>query len=123
MDTMIEVRNLSKRFGSFIAVNDISFSVHAGEVLGFLGPNGAGKSTTMKMITGFLTPTSGSVKVKGHDVGEQPLAAKQAIGYLAEGCACLSGHDAHYVLGIHRAGAWIQGCGTYPACAHRHRQS
>ncbi len=85
MDTMIEVRNLSKRFGSFTAVNDISFSVHAGEVLGFLGPNGAGKSTTMKMITGFLTPTSGSVKVKGHDVGEQPLAAKQAIGYLAEG--------------------------------------
>lgn len=85
MDTMIEVRNLSKRFGSFTAVNDISFAVRGGEVLGFLGPNGAGKSTTMKMITGFLTPTSGSVKVKGHDVGEQPLAAKQAIGYLAEG--------------------------------------
>ncbi|MBI3774380.1 MAG: ABC transporter ATP-binding protein, partial [Gammaproteobacteria bacterium] len=82
---MIEVRNLSKRFGSFTAVNDVSFSVRGGEVLGFLGPNGAGKSTTMKMITGFLTPTSGSVKVKGHDVGEQPLAAKQAIGYLAEG--------------------------------------
>lgn len=85
MDTMIEVRNLSKRFGLYTAVNDVSFSVRGGEVLGFLGPNGAGKSTTMKMITGFLTPTSGSVKVKGHDVGEHPLAAKQAIGYLAEG--------------------------------------
>ena len=85
MDTMIEVRNLSKRFGLYTAVNDVSFSVRGGEVLGFLGPNGAGKSTTMKMITGFLTPTSGSVKVKGHDVGEHPIAAKQAIGYLAEG--------------------------------------
>ena len=85
MNMMIEVRNLSKRFGSFTAVNDVSFSVRGGEVLGFLGPNGAGKSTTMKMITGFLTPTSGSVKVQGHDVGDQPIAAKQAIGYLAEG--------------------------------------
>ncbi len=85
MDTMIEVRNLSKRFGSFTAVNDVSFAVRGGEVLGFLGPNGAGKSTTMKMITGFLTPTSGSVKVKGHDVGDEPIAAKQALGYLAEG--------------------------------------
>lgn len=85
MDTMIEVRNLSKRFGSFTAVNDISFAVHGGEVLGFLGPNGAGKSTTMKMITGFLTPTSGNVKVRGYDVADHPIAAKQAIGYLAEG--------------------------------------
>jgi len=85
MDMMIEVRNLTKRFGSFTAVNDVSFAVRAGEVLGFLGPNGAGKSTTMKMITGFLTPTSGSVKVRGHDVGDEPIAAKQAIGYLAEG--------------------------------------
>jgi ABC-2 type transport system ATP-binding protein len=85
MDMMIEVRNLTKRFGSFTAVNDVSFAVRAGEVLGFLGPNGAGKSTTMKMITGFLTPTSGSVKVRGRDVGDEPIAAKQAIGYLAEG--------------------------------------
>ena len=85
MDMMIEVCNLTKRFGSFTAVNDVSFAVRAGEVLGFLGPNGAGKSTTMKMITGFLTPTSGSVKVRGHDVGDEPIAAKQAIGYLAEG--------------------------------------
>jgi ABC-2 type transport system ATP-binding protein len=82
---MIEIRNLSKRYGALTAVNDISFSVSAGQVLGFLGPNGAGKSTTMKMITGFLTPTSGSVSVCGHDVETQPLAAKAVMGYLPEG--------------------------------------
>jgi ABC-2 type transport system ATP-binding protein len=85
MDAMIEVKNLVKRFGAFTAVNDVSFAVRSGEVLGFLGPNGAGKSTTMKMITGFLAPTSGNVKVSGHDVEAQPIAAKKAIGYLAEG--------------------------------------
>src|SRR5688572_27667846 len=82
---MIEIRNLSKRYGALTAVNDISFNVSAGQVLGFLGPNGAGKSTTMKMITGFLTPTSGSVSVCGHDVETQPLAAKAVMGYLPEG--------------------------------------
>lgn len=82
---MVEVRNLVKRFGSFTAVNDVSFSVGGGEVLGFLGPNGAGKSTTMKMITGFLAPTSGSISVAGHDVDSKPIAAKKSIGYLAEG--------------------------------------
>lgn len=82
---MIEIRNLSKRYGALTAVNDISFSVGAGQVLGFLGPNGAGKSTTMKMITGFLAPTSGSVSVCGHDVETQPLAAKACMGYLPEG--------------------------------------
>ena len=61
---MIEIQNLTKRYGGFLAVDNLSFSVAAGEVLGFLGPNGAGKSTTMKMIAGFLSPTSGSVKVK-----------------------------------------------------------
>lgn len=85
MDTMIEVKNLSKRFGSFTAVNDVSFFVSSGEVLGFLGPNGAGKSTTMKMITGFLAPTAGSVKVGGHDVAQNPIAAKRTFGYLPEG--------------------------------------
>lgn len=82
---MIEISHLSKRYGALTAVDDISFGVEAGQVLGFLGPNGAGKSTTMKMITGFLAPTSGSVRVCGHDVDTAPLAAKACMGYLPEG--------------------------------------
>ena len=82
---MIQIQNLSKRFGHLVAVDGVSFDVGRGEVLGFLGPNGAGKSTTMKMITGFLTPTSGSIRVCGHDVTEDPIAAKSRIGYLPEG--------------------------------------
>ena len=82
---MIEIQNLTKRYGGFLAVDDLSFSVAAGEVLGFLGPNGAGKSTTMKMIAGFLSPTSGSVKVAGFDIEQAPMQAKQALGYLPEG--------------------------------------
>jgi len=82
---MIEIRNLTKRFAQHTAVDNLSFRVQAGEVLGFLGPNGAGKSTTMKMITGFLAPTSGSVSVCGHDVQSAPLAAKAVMGYLPEG--------------------------------------
>ena len=82
---MIEISHLSKRYGALTAVDDVSFDVRAGEVLGFLGPNGAGKSTTMKMITGFLTPTSGTVRVCGHDVQSAPLAAKSCMGYLPEG--------------------------------------
>lgn len=82
---MIEIKSLTKRFGSFTAVDKVSMSVAAGEVLGFLGPNGAGKSTTMKMVTGFLTPTSGSATVCGHDVQAEPLAVKRAVGYLPEG--------------------------------------
>jgi len=85
MAAMIEIANLVKRFGPLVAVDDVSFSVERGEVLGFLGPNGAGKSTTMKMVTGFLTPTSGSISVCGHDVAKAPLAAKRTIGYLPEG--------------------------------------
>ena len=86
MANLIELRGLSKRFsGGILAVDNISFSVAAGEVLGFLGPNGAGKSTTMKMITGFLTPTSGVALVGGHDVAKEPLLAKEKIGYLPEG--------------------------------------
>jgi ABC-2 type transport system ATP-binding protein len=81
---MIEVQNLSRRFGSKLAVDDISFQVRQGEVLGFLGPNGAGKSTTMRMITGYLAPTSGRVKVCGFDVAGQPLEVKRRIGYLPE---------------------------------------
>ncbi len=85
MDTMIEINELRKDFGAFTAVGGISFDVRKGEVLGFLGPNGAGKSTTMKMITGFLTPTSGRVRVNGDDLAEKPLAVKGHIGYLPEG--------------------------------------
>jgi len=81
---MIEVQNLSRRFGPKLAVDDISFQVNKGEVLGFLGPNGAGKSTTMRMITGYLAPTLGRVKVCGFDVASQPLEAKRRIGYLPE---------------------------------------
>jgi ABC-2 type transport system ATP-binding protein len=82
---MIEIHNLVKRFGPLTAVDDVSFDVARGEVLGFLGPNGAGKSTTMKMVTGFLTPTSGRITVCGHDVAAEPIPAKQRIGYLPEG--------------------------------------
>ncbi len=82
---MIEIDHLTKKFGSFTAVNDLSFTVNKGEVLGFLGPNGAGKSTTMKMITGFLTPTSGTARVCGFDVNQNPTAVKAKIGYLPEG--------------------------------------
>jgi len=82
---MIEIKNLTKQFGAFKAVDDISFNVGRGEVLGFLGPNGAGKSTTMKMITGFLSPTHGTVRVCDHDVAADPMAIKSRIGYLPEG--------------------------------------
>ena len=82
---MIEISHLTKQFGPLKAVDDISLSIAAGEVLGFLGPNGAGKSTTMKMITGFLTADSGSVSVGGDDVAIHPMAVKRRIGYLPEG--------------------------------------
>jgi ABC-2 type transport system ATP-binding protein len=85
---MIEINNLTKRYGALLAVDNISFSVGPGEVLGFLGPNGAGKSTTMKMITGFLAPTAGKIRVCGHDVESEPLAAKACMGYLPEGAPC-----------------------------------
>ena len=81
---MIEITNLVKRYGDIKAVNGISFTVNDGEVLGFLGPNGAGKSTTMNIITGYLSSTSGSVKVNGHDILEEPDLAKKCIGYLPE---------------------------------------
>ena len=82
---MIETKDLRKQFGPVAAVDGITLSVGKGEILGFLGPNGAGKSTTMKLITGFLTPTSGSVAVAGHDVIAEPLTTKRLIGYLPEG--------------------------------------
>ena len=81
---MIEVENLSKRYGPTLAVSGVSFNVQKGEVLGFLGPNGAGKTTTMRVITGFLPPTSGKVRVAGFDVVDDPLEAKRRTGYLPE---------------------------------------
>jgi ABC-2 type transport system ATP-binding protein len=82
---MIEINQLTKRYGGLTAVDNISFTVEPGQVLGFLGPNGAGKSTTMKMIAGFLAPSAGTVKVCGHDIEVEPLQAKRVMGYLPEG--------------------------------------
>jgi ABC-2 type transport system ATP-binding protein len=81
---MIKVENLSKSFGPKLAVNNISFQVERGEVLGFLGPNGAGKSTTMRMVTGFIPPTNGRITVGSFDIAKNPIEAKRLIGYLPE---------------------------------------
>lgn len=85
MTAMVDIQGLIKRFGPITAVDDISFKVSRGEVLGFLGPNGAGKSTTMKMITGFLEPDAGHIAIEGDDVTEQPVRVKGKLGYLPEG--------------------------------------
>ena len=85
---MLIVDSLTKRFGSFLAVKGISFTVNKGEVLGFLGPNGAGKSTTMRMITGFIPPTSGTATLCGFDIRTQPVEAKRHLGYLPESAPC-----------------------------------
>ena len=82
---MIKTQNLSKNCDGIHAVDDLSFSVEPGEVLGFLGPNGAGKSTTMRMLAGFITPTGGSASIGGHDVVQDPIAARSVLGYLPEG--------------------------------------
>lgn len=81
---MIEVSHVSRNFGDFRAVNDVSFSIPTGQIVGLLGPNGAGKTTTMRMITGFLAPSAGTIKIDGTDVSENPVAAKQKIGYMPE---------------------------------------
>jgi ABC-2 type transport system ATP-binding protein len=95
---MIKVQNLVKVFGTKRAVDDISFSIGRGEVLGFLGPNGAGKSTTMRMITGFLPPSGGSVTVGGFDIVEQPIQAKRLIGYLPENAPAYTDMTVHGFL-------------------------
>ena len=81
---MIEVSNVSRIFGTFRAVNDVSFSIPTGQIVGLLGPNGAGKTTTMRMITGFLKPTSGTIKIDGTDITENPVESKRKIGYMPE---------------------------------------
>ena len=95
---MIKVQNLAKVFGTKRAVDDISFSVNRGEVLGFLGPNGAGKSTTMRMITGFLPPSGGSISVGGFDIIEHPIEARRLIGYLPENAPAYTDMTVHGFL-------------------------
>lgn len=81
---MIQAKGLTKRYGDFVAVENIDFSLARGEVVGFLGPNGAGKTTTIRMLTGFLPPTEGTAVIAGHDIFGDPIAARRAIGYLPE---------------------------------------
>ena len=82
---LIEIQGLTKRFGGFTAVDNVSFAVRRGEVLGFLGPNGAGKSTTMRMLAGFMIPTTGTARIQGHDVQTDGVAARRVLGFLPEG--------------------------------------
>ena len=82
---MIEVKNITKKYGGFAAVDNISFKIEEGEIIGLLGPNGAGKSTTMNMITGYIEPTEGEIKVEGYDISKKPKKAKAQIGYMPEG--------------------------------------
>jgi ABC-2 type transport system ATP-binding protein len=84
---MIEVQNLTKRYPTQVAVSDVTFSVREGEILGFLGPNGAGKTTTMRVLTGFLPPSSGTARIAGHDIVRQSREARASIGYLPESAA------------------------------------
>src|SRR3989304_839550 len=81
---MFEVEHLTKDYGTVVAVEDLSFSVGKGEIVGFLGPNGAGKSTTLRILVGFLGATSGRVRIAGHDIAEESLEARRAIGYMPE---------------------------------------
>ena len=85
MTEALKIDRLTKQFGLKTAVDNVSFIANKGEVLGFLGPNGAGKSTTMKMVVGFLSPTSGTASVCGHDIIRNPLEVKRTVGYLPEG--------------------------------------
>lgn len=105
---MIKVQNLVKLFGTKRAVDDVSFTVERGEVLGFLGPNGAGKSTTMRMITGFIPPTAGSITVGGFDVVEQGIPARRLIGYLPENAPAYTDMTVNGFLGF---AAEIRGLG------------
>jgi ABC-2 type transport system ATP-binding protein len=109
MEEMISVQALTKTFGAIQAVRQISFTVNKGEVLGFLGPNGAGKSTTMKMITGFLTPTSGTATVCGCDIQRAPIEAKRHIGYLPEGAPLYADMSASGFLRFAAAARGLRG--------------
>jgi ABC-2 type transport system ATP-binding protein len=104
---LIEIEHLTKRFGQFTAVDDISFQVRRGEVLGFLGPNGAGKSTTMRMLAGFMPPSGGTARICGHDVQADPIAARRMIGFLPEGAPL---YPDMTVTGVLAFVARIRGC-------------
>ena len=82
---MIKVENITKKYGNYTAVDNMSFKIEEGEIVGFLGPNGAGKTTTMSMITGFIEPTSGHVEINGYNVSKKAKKAKREIGYMPEG--------------------------------------
>jgi gliding motility-associated transport system ATP-binding protein len=97
---MLKIEKLVKAFGAKRAVDGVSFTVERGEVLGFLGPNGAGKSTTMRMITGFIPPTEGTVEVGGHDILAEPIPAKRLLGYLPENAAAYPDMTVHGFLGF-----------------------
>src|SRR5512135_1989558 len=83
-ETMIEVQNLTKDYGNYVALRDVSFEVQRGEILGFLGPNGAGKTTTMRILTGYMPPSSGSARIGGYDVFAESMDVRRLIGYLPE---------------------------------------
>src|SRR3954466_13716079 len=87
---MLEARSLVRRYGDFTAVGDVSFTVQEGEIVGMLGPNGAGKTTTLRMLTGYLRPTEGNVRVAGHDLEREPILSRRQIGYLPENVALYS---------------------------------
>ena len=125
---MIKTQNLTKSYDGLLAVDDLTFSVEPGEVLGFLGPNGAGKSTTMRMLAGFITPTSGTGSICGHDVATDALAAKAVLGYLPEGAPhygemTVRGFlefiaDLRRLEGAHRKSRWTTssaGCSSSPS--------
>ena len=82
---MIEVKNVTKKYGKFVAIDNISFTINEGEIVGLLGPNGAGKSTTMNMLTGFIDQTEGEIIIDGYDMLKKPKKAKKEIGYMPEG--------------------------------------
>ncbi len=115
---MIKVENLTKFFGAKHAVDGVSFAVERGEVLGFLGPNGAGKSTTMRMITGFILPTGGTVTVGGFDMQEQPIPAKRLIGYLPENAPAYTDMTVHGFLSFAAEIRGLQGEARKKAVAH-----
>ncbi len=115
---MIKVENLVKSFSGKLAVNDVSFTVERGEVLGFLGPNGAGKSTTMRMVTGFIPPTSGRVTIGGHDIVEDPLPAKRLFGYLPENAPGYADMTVHGFLNFAAELRGLQGEARKRAVSH-----
>ena len=103
-ETMIEVDHLTKYYGDFPAISEISFTVNKGEVLGFLGPNAAGKTTTMRILTGFMPPTSGTVRIAGYDVVAESREARKHIGYLPETVPLYTDMTVKGYLALARAG-------------------